>query len=550
MRLLAISLFGFLLGWIIPQNDQPLPLAQDDSAYLVAVHPGFSLEKIMRKGATSLRSMSRPTFEKLVAGEPYFLVRLPTPAMEWAAWLRQHPGIRLLQRNHRVFTRETSPADPYWEEQWNLRRIGLPAVWEQTNGNEPGAPSSTGQIVVGILEKNGFDLDHPDLQDQVWRNAMEVPYDQIDNDRNGYTDDRQGWNFQLHSPHHPSDHHGTKVAGLLAARQNNAIGISGMSPNISFIPMSGLHYEHQIVQAYLYLRNLRRRYNDTHGRQGAYVVATNASFGVNYGHPQDYPIWCEVFDKLGEVGILSVSSVMNAPENIDRASDIPTSCASEFLITVTESDYEDDLPGDAAYGPQTVDLAAPGRGSFTTFPNNRYGAVSRGTSFAAPHVSGTIALLYQYMCASLEQEARTQPRTTALRTKAWLLKGVDSLAGFRQKTFSGGRVNAARSYQLMRQDCPRSAESPATVRLHHIFPNPFTQDIQLLLDIPTDQPITLQLLDMQGRSLFQQKQHLPAGENVQYPLHLGHLPEGVFTLIITSADGQRSSHRMVKSAPR
>lgn len=548
MRLLAITLCGLLLGWITPHIHPTVMPVHDDSAYLMALYPGFSLEDIMHSGPSALRSAKRPVYEQLANGEPYFLVHIPQQLPEWISWLNRHPGVRILQRNHRVEARQSTPTDPYWEEQWNLRRINVPAVWEQTTPPTPSNNARKGQIIVGILEKNGFDLSHPDLQDQTWYNRFETPDDNVDNDQNGYVDDQQGWNFHTHSSHHPSDHHGTKVAGLIGARKNNNLGISGISSDMAFIPLSGLHYEHQIVRAYLYLRDLRRQYNETNGQQGAYVVATNASFGVNYGFPQDYPIWCEIFDKLGETGILSVTSVMNAPENIDQVSDIPTSCSSDFLITVTESNYDDDLPHDAAHGANTVDLAAPGRGSFTTFPNNRYGVVSRGTSFAAPHVTGTIALLYQAMCATYQQEALAHPQKTALRTRDWLLQGVDSLSGFRQKTNSEGRLNAARSYALMQESCRPRPESSTALQIERLFPNPFTQEIHLLISTHTPQLVTCRLLDMQGRELFREKRLITSGKANREFLRFGHLPPGVYLLLMTTAHGQHLSRRLVKTA--
>jgi len=548
MRVLAISFLGLLLGWIMPNAKTTTPPPKDDAAYLVALREGFSMEEIIQSGSSSLRSMKHPAYERLVANEAYFLVHIPQPLARWSTWLREHPGVRVMQLDHEVDTRQTAPADPFWEEQWNLRRINIPAVWEQKKGIVPLSNSDKEQIVVGILEKNGFDLAHRDLREQVWENPFEVPDDNIDNDQNGYVDDRQGWNFYHGSATHPYDQHGTKVAGLLGARKDNDIGISGISSDISFIPMSGLHYEHQIVRAYLYLRDLRRQYNQTNGRKGAYVVATNASFGVNYGHPKDYPIWCEIFNKLGEVGILSVTSVMNAPEDIDRVSDIPTSCSSDFLITVTESNYDDDLPGDAAYGLHTVDLAAPGRGSFTTFPNNRYGAVSRGTSFAAPHVTGTIALLYQMMCTTYREEALANPRSIALRTKDWLLQGVDAQPGFRQKVYSEGRLNAAHSYQLMLESCPLNFDYAAGIKIERVFPNPFTQEIQVLVSVSTSQSITCQLLDMQGQQVFLQKYPIQGGRASRLLLQFDHLAAGVYNLAVTSANGIRTTHRLVKTA--
>jgi hypothetical protein len=74
---------------------------------------------------------------------------------------------------------------------------------------------------------------------------------------------------------------------------------------------------------------------------GAFVVATNSSFGVNNGDPANYPIWCGMYDSLGTVGILSAGATMNSNLNVDVTGDIPTACPQDHLITVTNTTNQD-----------------------------------------------------------------------------------------------------------------------------------------------------------------------------------------------------------------
>ena len=334
MRPLIYSLCCLVLsGMGSPPATPPVVDPPAPSSVLIKLAAGRQIDPVLRELRIPLRTTANPRVIPLSREDGYYALFLTTAANAWFEQLRQHPSVRLVQWNHSVAARNIPPDDPYWEAQWNVRRIGIPQVWESTYLTPQIRNEDQPSIWVGVLEKHGFDTRHADLNAQFWQNPTEIPGDQIDNDTNGYVDDVQGWNFQTNQSVHPPDPHGTQVAGLIAARTNNQIGMAGLTRNTGLIPLSGLHYEHQIVQAYLYLRDLRRAYNRSKGEQGALVVAANASFGVNYGHPDDYPIWCEVFDKLGEEGILSVSSVMNAPVNIDQASDIPTSCGSDFLIT-------------------------------------------------------------------------------------------------------------------------------------------------------------------------------------------------------------------------
>lgn len=49
-------------------------------------------------------------------------------------------------------------------------------------------------VVVAIID-SGVDIDHEDLNDNVWVNEDEIPGNGIDDDKNGYIDDRNGWSF-------------------------------------------------------------------------------------------------------------------------------------------------------------------------------------------------------------------------------------------------------------------------------------------------------------------------------------------------------------------
>ena len=91
-----------------------------------------------------------------------------------------------------VTYRNTIPNDDLYKDQWNLEKIGLPTVWETTTG---GKTVNKDEIVVAVLDR-GFHMDHPDLVDNIWTNADEIPNNGIDEDKKGYIDDYVGLNLQ------------------------------------------------------------------------------------------------------------------------------------------------------------------------------------------------------------------------------------------------------------------------------------------------------------------------------------------------------------------
>jgi serine protease len=208
--------------------------------------------------------------------------------------------------------------------------------------------------------------------------------------------------------------------------------------------------EADAIAAYDYPLTLRKKYNQSGGQYGAFVVCTNASWGVDNTTAASAPLWCAMYDSLGSCGILNAGATINSNTNVDIVGDLPTSCPSDFLIAVTNTDNSDQKIANAGYGLQSIDLAAPGEGAFTVSTPNTYGAFN-GTSAATPHVAGAIALLYSAPCMQLAYRAKADPVGTALLVKDFILRGVDTLAALQGITSSGGRLNIYKSMLLATQ---------------------------------------------------------------------------------------------------
>jgi hypothetical protein len=94
-----------------------------------------------------------------------------------------HPSIQAATLNHLAHLLE-EPNDPEWSQQWNMKLIGAPQAWDII--------TSTAGVVIAIVD-SGIEIDHPDLQANIWINTDEVPDNGLDDDGNGKVDDQYGW---------------------------------------------------------------------------------------------------------------------------------------------------------------------------------------------------------------------------------------------------------------------------------------------------------------------------------------------------------------------
>lgn len=368
--------------------------------------------------------------------------------------VKSSPGVEMAQFNHFIESRDLIPSDQYFNLQWNMHNTGQtggtpdadidgPEAWGLgTNG-----VTATGDTIVIAIVDDGFDLTHEDLK--FWKNWQDIPGNGIDDDGNGYIDDYDGWNAWSNSPNIVEKDHGTHVTGIACAQGNNDKGVTGVSMHVKALPVVGsATVESIVVIAYTYVYEMRHLYNETNGAKGAFIVATNSSFGVNMGLPEDYPIWGAMYDSMGTVGILSAAATANANWDIDQVSDIPTAFPSNWLISVTNTDPEDNLNPSAGYGDTTIDLGAPGTSIYSTRMDGQYG-YKTGTSMASPHVAGAIGYLFGIADESFMEAYHNDPAGIALSIKQAILLGVDTLTSLTGKTVSNGRLNIYKAAQFL-----------------------------------------------------------------------------------------------------
>ncbi|KAA3605254.1 MAG: hypothetical protein DWQ06_03675, partial [Calditrichaeota bacterium] len=381
--------------------------------------------------------------------------------------MKSHPLVQEAQFNHLVQERATTPNDASFSNQWGMNNTGqsggtadadidAPEAWDITTG---GMTVTGEQIVVAIVD-GGFDIGHPDID--YFKNTNEVPGNGIDDDNNGYVDDYDGWDAYSSDGTIPNGNHGTHVAGIAAAIGDNNIGVAGVSWGAKVMPIAGSSGNESVVlEAYGYALEMRKKYDETNGVEGAFVVSTNASFGIDFGDPANSPLWCAFYDSLGAAGILNAGATANINIDIDVDGDVPTACPSDFMIAVTNTRDNDTKNNGAAYGLTTIDLGAPGTAVYSTTQGSSYGNLT-GTSMATPHVCGAIAFLYAGASATAIAEYKANPNQVALDFRQMLFDGTDPINALNGITVTGGRLNIFNSIQLVQNYFPFDPLDPAT----------------------------------------------------------------------------------------
>lgn len=251
--------------------------------------------------------------------------------------------------------------DFYTSRQWALRTVGGEKAWQTGRGSG---------MTIAILD-TGVDLAHEDL-----KGALVAGRDIVDNDSN------------------PSDAngHGTHVAGIVAARANNGVGVAGVAPAAKIMPVRVLDETGSGLEADI---DAGVRWAVDHG---ADVVNLSIESGVTFGGINTGSL-SGALDYAWSKGVVPVISAGNDAEVLR------TELQGARTMVVTATARDNSAPsyatgvGLAAWG-----IAAPGGSEengqeamvFSTFwtanSSSRYGWAV-GTSVSAPHVAGAAAIL-------------------------------------------------------------------------------------------------------------------------------------------------------------
>ncbi len=458
-----------------------------------------------------------------------------------------------VQKRQKIVYRSNILNDTYFTSQWNLVNDGVlggakdadndaDLAWTYGTGNS----TKNGDSIVIAVVDIGFDLNHEDLK--FFTNKHEIANDLIDNDHNGYIDDVQGWNIENGNGNTNtgdlSTWHGTAVSGSAAASGNNQVGIAGIAYNAKILPIHlGDVLSDSVIKAYDYIIKMRQAYDNSAGDSGAYVVAINSSFGIS-DSPSNNAVWCNLYDFMGSMGIINTTATDNKSLNYDVVDDVPGNCASSFIINTTYSDKNDNL-GNCGYGKINVDIAAPAGAIYLARPANQY-SIGTGTSFAAPQIAGTIALLYSAACDSFLLVANNNPDSAALLIRKFILNGAESKPAFNNKLSSNGRLNVYNAVNEMRKFCGEEIISAPLSNEFKIHWSSEKDDfLYFNFDLISAGELNIYVYDMLGKEIAKyDSQSIDIG-NFTKSISLQELSSGAYFLRISSNGKWSNSSRFV-----
>jgi hypothetical protein len=341
--------------------------------------------------------------------------------------LKRNPNIEYAEPNYIVHTYIT-PNDPDFEQLYGLHNTGqtggtpdadidAPEVWDIPSGNE------NNPVVIAVID-TGVDYNHEDLIGNMWQNPGEVDGNNTDDDGNGYVDDVNGWDFFNDDNDPMDDHsHGTHCAGTIGAVGDNGLGVVGVNWNIKIMPLkfldaNGYGTTADAIEAISYATIM-----------GVDVMSNSWGGG---GHSQALK---DAIAAANGVEILFVAAAGNSASNNDSSPHYPSNYNIPNVVAVAATDHNDEKASFSSYGPESVDLGAPGVDIYSTVPADGY-AFKSGTSMATPHVSGVAGLIRDRF-----------PTLTIDQLKLRLLYSTDPIPSLDGITLTGGRLNAFNSLE-------------------------------------------------------------------------------------------------------
>lgn len=381
----------------------------------ILVKTGGDIDKLISEYGVEWVSRS-----KVLERNGLYVLKVPVNInyQEVLTKLKESTAVESAEPDYLQKRMDFTPNDEFYDRQWHLPKLRLPQIW--------GTMQPQKQVVVAVVD-SGVDYNHPDLKGQL------LPgYDTYEQDNDPMDDVG----------------HGTMVAGTIAAKSNNGIGVAGINPNAKILPVrvggeNGAATSDSVKGVLYAIEN------------GADVI--NLSYGSPYGSDIEYETMLKAYQK----GIVVIAASGNERKQVSYPASYPT------VISVGSTNSNDRISSFSNYG-YRLDLTAPGEGIGTTWIGGEYGPAD-GTSFSAPVVSGLASLIKS-----------TKPQATPEQIEYMLEKGSKVLARkpyIWNQNAGYGRVDAVGAFNAafpnMRLDAPNTREKAQALSLNKKYSNKF-----------------------------------------------------------------------------
>ena len=434
--------------------------------------------------------------------------------------------------------------DPYLSFQWHYHNdgnlaqskagadINLFEAWKTTAGKD--------NVTVAIID-GGIDINHEDLATNIAVNEAELNgINGIDDDENGYIDDVYGWNFCTNSATIYPHEHGTHVAGIVSAVNNNGVGLCGVAggdgtdeSGVKMIsvqvfdsrPGSGVaDFAAAIVYA---------------AERGATIAQCSWGWAAVDYKEQSVLDAIDYFTETARSNNMTGGLCIFAAGNEGATGNWYPGCYEPVLSVAAMSD--DLTPSPYSNYGVWVDVIAPGgllepdeaHGILSTLPGDSYG-YSEGTSMATPHVSGIAALvLSKHGTVDFTSNDLRKQITTSINDFYSYNPSVTGLYG-------SGYVDATKA--LVINNIPSSINANSLNAKVEVYPNPVAETLYVTCDFSAKKS-TYALYATNGSKVYDSTEDTKQDE--PKAINVATLAKGVYILQITNENGS-TTHRIIK----
>ncbi len=407
------------------------------------------------------------------------------------------------------------PNDALFSQQWYLSNdgslqeanavenadINIPEAWSVTQGDS--------NLIIAILD-SGVSFLEPELEGRLWTNANEIPDDMIDNDKNGYVDDVNGYDFTNNKSSPEDDNgHGTAIAGIIGAATNNEIGIAGINPSSKLMICKVLN------------NNLTGNYSDW--IEGIhYAIANGASIinmsvigndnskllqeAIIYAHAHGVTIFCSMGNE-------------NNSENRYPA-------AYPETVSVGSSNADDQRSASFSNYGNYIDVLAPGNRILGLHEVPGETVLWTGTSMSSAVACGVGSLLLSYNPSLTPDELQSiliETSKDGIGSPEQDVPGWDRYYGF-------GRIDAFLALDRLSEG--QNAENLFTLA---VYPNPTSGRIlagQIILG--NLDPVRLDVVDLQGK-LMKSMRYEPESRTFAFSISLTDYSDALYFLRVSTS---------------